>query len=122
MRVAVIDDDADTLRVLEEILTVEGYTVRAFTDPEQALKEIPDFFPRAILLDVVMPKIDGAELARRFQEHPDTANVPLILLTGLQSAAGPSRAWGHAIHAVIAKPVHSEELLKILREAIESKM
>jgi diguanylate cyclase (GGDEF)-like protein len=82
--VLVVDDDPDKLGLLEVALTNAGYEVRTASDGEEALAAIPSFQPDLVVSDVMMPRMNGLELARRIRENPQTKFIPIIL----QTAAG----------------------------------
>ncbi len=82
--VLVVDDDPDKLSLLEAALTMAGYEVRTARDGDEALSEIVSFQPDLVVSDVMMPRMDGYELARKIRENPQTKFIPIIL----QTAAG----------------------------------
>ena len=82
--VLVVDDDPDKLGLLEVALTMAGYEVRTARDGEEALAELASFQPDLVVSDVMMPGMNGYELARRIRENPQTKFIPIIL----QTAAG----------------------------------
>jgi diguanylate cyclase (GGDEF)-like protein len=85
--VLVVDDDADKLNLLEVALGMEGYSVRTAGNGREALAAVESYQPDLIITDVMMPEVDGYELARRIRENPLTKFIPLILQT-----AGPHEA------------------------------
>lgn len=82
--VLVVDDDPDKLSLLEAALTMAGYEVRTARDGREALAEIVSFQPDLVVSDVMMPRMNGYELARTIRENPQTKFIPIIL----QTAAG----------------------------------
>ena len=97
-RIVVIEDEADILEVLQYNLTREGYRVAASRDGEEGLQRIRDENPDLVLLDLMLPGLDGIEVCRRLKADPVTAGVPVIMVTakgeesdvilGLQMLAG----------------------------------
>lgn len=83
-RVLVVDDDPDKLSLLEMALTMAGYEVSTATDGEEGLAALASFEPDLVISDVMMPRLDGYELARKIRENPQTKFIPIIL----QTAAG----------------------------------
>lgn len=82
-RVLVVDDDPDKRELLKVTLALEGYEVRTATNGREALAAIASFQPDLIISDVMMPEVNGFELARQIRENPQTRYIPIIL----QSAA-----------------------------------
>ena len=81
--VLIVDDVPDNLAVLHDALDAAGYTVLVATDGVSALQRAAQAEPDLVLLDAVMPGIDGFEVARRLKAGPDTAHIPIVFMTGL---------------------------------------
>lgn len=79
--VLVVDDDADKVNLLEVALRMEGYDVRTASDGVAALAAMDSYQPDLVISDVIMPGMDGYELARRIRESPRTRFIPVILQT-----------------------------------------
>ena len=79
--VLVVDDDPDKLNLLKVALSMEGYSVRTAANGKQALAAVDSYPPDLIVTDVMMPEMDGYELARRIRQNPQTKFIPLILQT-----------------------------------------
>lgn len=79
--VLVIDDEEDILELVRYNLAREGYTVRLATSGEQALRMIRQELPDLVLLDLMLPNIDGLEVCKRIKGDPETADVPVMMLT-----------------------------------------
>ncbi len=82
--VLVVDDDPDKLQLLQVALTMAGYEVRTATDGEEGLAAVASFQPDLIVSDIMMPKVNGYDFARRIRDNPMTRFIPIIL----QTAAG----------------------------------
>ena len=81
--VLVVDDVPDNLSVLHDALDESGYTVLVATSGELALQRALQALPDIVLLDAMMPGLDGFEVARRLKAQPETAHIPIIFMTGL---------------------------------------
>ena len=81
--VLIVDDVPDNLAVLHDALDAAGYTVLVATDGTSALQRAAQADPDIVLLDAVMPGIDGFEVARRLKAGPETAYTPIVFMTGL---------------------------------------
>src|SRR5258708_5932009 len=86
-QVLVVDDDPDKCNLLRVALSMEGYDVRTASNGAEGLAAVESYQPDLIITDVMMPEIDGYELARRIRQNPQTKFIPLILQT-----AGPHQA------------------------------
>jgi PAS domain S-box-containing protein len=110
-RILVVDDVPDTLKLLTNWLEVHGYQTIEASNGFQALQLASEQHPDLILLDVMMPQIDGIETCRRLKTQPQTASIPVILVTAKDP--GDARADGIIAGAVdyITKPVNLQDLL-----------
>jgi diguanylate cyclase (GGDEF)-like protein len=109
--ILVVDDDADIARFVEVNLRSAGYEVSVATDGEEALERAQALRPDLVLLDVMMPRIDGFEVAQRLRRNPQTANASIIMLTA--KALSTDKVLGLTAGAddYIIKPFDPIELL-----------
>ncbi len=108
--VLVVDDDSDMLTLLDIMLRRKGYVVMKAPNAELALHLIKSFSPDLLVLDVLMPDMNGFELCDRIRQIPHTANVPIIILTALNTARDRQRAIDVGADAFIAKENLSNDL------------
>ncbi|MDI7275566.1 MAG: response regulator, partial [Anaerolineae bacterium] len=109
--VLVIDDNADTLQLFQRYLAGSGYPFVGARDPEQAMALAEHLGPSVIVLDVMLPGVDGWELLGRLREHPKTRGIPVVVCTILPQEQ-LALALGAA--AVLRKPVTRTALLEVL--------
>jgi diguanylate cyclase (GGDEF)-like protein len=109
--ILVVDDDPDIARFVEVNLRSAGYDVAVASDGEQALQKAAELRPDLVLLDVMMPRIDGFEVAQRLRRNPQTANTSIIMLTA--KALSTDKVLGLTAGAddYIIKPFDPIELL-----------
>lgn len=109
--VLLIDDDPVTHELIDRFLVKEGFKVVATTDPEQGIKIAKAIHPNAIILDVIMPKMDGWSVLNHIKSDPELAYIPVIMSTIVQE-----QNLGYALGATdyLTKPIKSEQLRKIL--------
>lgn len=117
MPVLVIDDNLDTLRLLERYLSGTRYQFFGVRDPGQAQAAAVQIRPKIVLLDVMLPGMDGWELLGRLREHPQTGHIPIIVCTILPQEP-LALALGAA--AFVRKPISREALLAVLDRQIAS--
>jgi signal transduction histidine kinase len=109
--ILIVDDNSANLGVLSDALSQEGFEVRVAKSGKMALERVKYALPDLILLDVMMPEMDGFETCRRLQANPETTQIPVIFMTALSDTA--NKVEGFQIGAVdyITKPFQQEEVL-----------
>jgi CheY-like chemotaxis protein len=118
--VLVVDDLDDTRELLAEFLMHAGYHSIMANSGVEALKRLDQIRPDAIITDLMMPVMGGAELVRRIRAHPDMATIPIIVLTGSGREKALEELGDAARHvkAVLVKPVKLSDLQRALETAL----
>ena len=109
--VLIVDDVPDNLAVLHDALDESGYTVLVATSGEAALQRAAQALPDIVLLDAMMPGIDGFEVAKRLKASPQTAHVPIIFMTGLTETEHLVAALDAGGVDYVTKPIKPKEVL-----------
>jgi DNA-binding response OmpR family regulator len=109
--VLIVDDVPDNLAVLHDALDESGYTVLVATSGEAALALVAKAPPDIVLLDAVMPGLNGFEVARRLKADPATAAVPIIFMTGLTETEHVLEGFGAGGADYVTKPIRPREVL-----------
>ncbi len=110
-KIVVIEDEADILEVLQYNLKREGYTVVASRDGEQGLDSVRRENPDLVLLDLMLPGLDGLEVCKRLQADPVTANVPVIMVTAKGEESDVVSGLQIGADDYVTKPFSPKELL-----------
>jgi len=110
--ILLVEDDPDTRRYMVTWLEMEGYRVHAASNGREALEILRQEVPSVMVVDLMMPVMDGAELRRRQQQMPAVSCVPFILVSGTYDAARIARDLD--IEEVVPKPFEPDELLGIV--------
>jgi DNA-binding response OmpR family regulator len=109
--VLIVDDVPDNLSVLHDALDESGYTVLVATGGEAALQRAAQALPDIVLLDAMMPGIDGFEVAKRLKAAPATAHIPIIFMTGLTETEHLVAALEAGGVDYVTKPIKPKEVL-----------
>jgi CheY-like chemotaxis protein/DNA-binding CsgD family transcriptional regulator len=109
--VLIVDDVPDNLSVLHDALDESGYTVLVATAGEAALQRAAQALPDIVLLDAMMPGMDGFEVARRLKASPATAHIPIIFMTGLTETEHLVAALEAGGVDYVTKPIKPKEVL-----------
>jgi CheY-like chemotaxis protein len=119
-RILVVDDNVQNLKLARFILTGHGYEVRTAPNAEAALHTLETFVPRAILMDLQLPGIDGLALTRRLKHDPRWRGIVVIALTAYAMKGDRERALSAGCNAYIPKPVDVDALARIVADVIAS--
>jgi two-component system sensor histidine kinase/response regulator len=114
-RLLVVDDQANNVHMLGSILSRAGFEIVSATDGPQALRLFAAQPPDLVLLDALMPGMDGFEVCRRIREQPDTAGIPVIFLSAADDKDFVVRALANGAVDYVTKPFHEAELLSRVR-------
>jgi len=109
-RVLVVDDDASLRQSVAQVLEDEGYTVDHAPDGASALNRVEENRPDLILLDVLMPKMNGRQVLERLRGNQDTATIPILVMTAV-SGIETNRSMALGASDIVEKPFDLDELL-----------
>ena len=121
--ILVVDDEKKIRELLDLRLSAEGYTVIQAENGEEGVLQARKHHPDLILMDVMMPRMDGAEAVKEIQDDPSTKNIPVIFLTSMITKEEESeQAFGIQLdaknHKFIAKPFDTASLLAEIQKAM----
>ncbi len=118
-KVLLVDDEPNILIALEFLFENEGYTIQKAFDGLQALEKAAIFKPNIIVLDVMMPGIDGFEVARRLRHIKGFETTKIIFLTAKGTSQDKIKGYGSGGELYITKPFDNDELLRTINEVVE---
>jgi DNA-binding response OmpR family regulator len=113
-RVLVADDDPDMLTILRVNLEAEGYSVDAAEDGKVAWDMARDLHPDMVVLDVMMPSVDGLDVLARIRTDPGTRDIPVVLLTAKSTDQEIFEGWRAGADYYLTKPFQLDELLHFI--------
>jgi diguanylate cyclase (GGDEF)-like protein len=118
VNILVIEDERLIARLLKDILEVEGYQAISIFNGEEAVQFALRDAPQLIILDIMLPGIDGYEVIRRLREHPKSMHIPIIVLSAYSSPTDKAHAFDLGVDGYITKPFNADELLACVRRQL----
>src|SRR5690349_8949407 len=109
-KILIIDDDLDTLRLVGLMLQRQGYQISAATNGQQGLDKAFEEDPDLILLDIMMPDMDGYEVTRRLRQNPSTLETPILMFTAKTQLDDKVVGFEVGANDYLTKPTHPSEL------------
>jgi len=115
-KVLVVDDEQDFLSIMNFFLTLEGFDVETVSDGSEAMQSIEKRLPDLILLDIVMPNMDGYSTLKALQGRTDTRDIPVIMLSILEKSKGDTETLHFTDYLV--KPFSADMLIQKVHETL----
>jgi CheY-like chemotaxis protein len=112
--ILVVDDDSDVRTMMRMILAAEGYTAECAGDGVEAIDYLRTHAPALVLVDLILPRMNGAALIRAMAGDPTMASIPVAIMSGQTTALASAQA--PQVVAQLIKPVEIDELLKIVHQ------
>ncbi len=113
-KILVVDDEPEITEIVETFLTENGFKVQTENEPAKAVEKARAFKPDVILLDIMMPGVDGYDICQALKKDPEFSNVPIIFLTGKDRSDDMGRSFKSGGDMFIKKPFSCERLLEIV--------
>ena len=114
-RVLVVDDDAVIVRLLEVNFRLDGFDVETASRGEEAIRKASELHPDVIVMDVMMPGLDGWAVTERLREDPGTAETPIVLLSARVRDDDRSRGYALGVVDYVNKPFDPADLVEVVR-------
>ncbi len=120
-RILIVDDTVDTVELLKKRFRAEGYDTAEAYDGEEALKQVAEYNPDLIVLDVMMPKLDGYEVCQRLKADENTRYIPILMLTAKSDVESKVRGLDIGADDYLPKPFDYKELSARVRSLLTIK-
>jgi len=117
-RVLIVDDEPNIVLALRLLMRKEGYEIRAVADGEEALAAVREFRPDLILLDVMLPKVDGYEVCRRIRADPELRGTTIIMLTAKGREVEREKGLALGADLYVTKPFSTRDVIQTIREVL----
>jgi excisionase family DNA binding protein len=118
--VLIVDDDERLRDYVRVNLETEGYAVREAASAEEGLRALEEGTPDLVLLDVMMPEVDGWEMLRRVHERHGAGTIPVVMFSGKVDEEEPGKAASHGAQGFIGKPFDPKELIEQTKQLLQT--
>ncbi len=119
-KILACDDEKHIVRLVQVNLERAGYTVVTASDGKEALQKVEDENPDLVVLDVMMPYMDGFEVLQNLRRNPSTRDIPVIMLTAKAQDADVFKGWQSGVDCYLTKPFNPMELLSFVKRIFDS--
>ena len=120
-KILVVDDDVNIIDFFKSVLEEQGYEVQTADNGLRAVEKARVYMPDVILLDIIMPEMDGYEVTEELKGDPKTSNIPIILVTGMDGLEDKIRGLESGADDFLTKPFNFDELVARVRSLIRLK-
>ncbi len=117
-KILAVDDEKHIVRLVQINLQKAGYEVATAGTGREALERVGEFEPDLIVMDVMMPEMDGFEALKKLKENPETRDIPVIMLTAKAQDADVFRGWQSGADLYLTKPFNPAELLSFVKRLL----
>jgi DNA-binding response OmpR family regulator len=114
-KILLVDDEPQVLRLLQLSLEQAGYQVATAENGQQALEQVASDKPDLVLMDSVMPLMDGMEALKRLKSNVATAEIPVVMLTAKDCPDEMAKSWEVGTDLYLTKPILTSELLDFIQ-------
>jgi two-component system alkaline phosphatase synthesis response regulator PhoP/two-component system response regulator VicR len=121
-KILIVDDDATMVNLLSTILEIDGFETQRALSGKEAFEVLAAGVPDMVLLDIMMPEMDGFEVLARLREDPSTRKVPVIMLTARTDDKDIFEGWRRGADEYVTKPFDPHELVQIIRKVLSRSM
>ena len=120
-KILIVEDNQENIDLLHFFLKPQGYELTTVTDGEQALKTVKENLPDIILLDIMLPKLDGFQVCEKLKQAEKTKYIPIIMITALKDMKDKLKALEMGADDFITKPFENVELLARVKSLLRIK-
>src|SRR3972149_4943882 len=118
-KILIIEDDPLMIRLYQKVFTFEGFKVEMAGNGEEGLEKVKSFGPTLILLDVMMPKMNGLQVLEKLKANDDTKKIPVIMLTNLAGNQDAETALAKgAVKYIVKSEYEPKDVVKMVKEII----
>lgn len=114
-KILIVEDEESLLKLESILLMSHGYDVTGVQNGRAALEQLAADKPDLVILDIMLPEIDGFEVCRRIKENPETRDIPVVMLTAKKSSQDYDKGIAVGASAYITKPFKSAKIMEVIQ-------
>jgi twitching motility two-component system response regulator PilG len=118
-RILVVEDEESLLKLESILLSSKGYNVTGVMDGNAAVKEVFANKPDLVILDIMLPELDGFEVCKCIKENPETKHIPVVMLTAKKNSQDFARGMQVGADAYITKPFKSAKVIETIQGLLD---
>lgn len=118
--VLIVEDEESLLKLETILLTVKGYEVTGSSNGNDALAKLSSTSFDLVLLDIMLPDVDGFEICQRIRNNPATSSIPVVMLTAKKSEADQERGIACGANAYLTKPFKSAMIIDVIEDLLNT--
>ena len=118
-KVLIVDDEPGIIVALQFLMEQNGYATMVAFSGEEAMEAVAKHHPDLMLLDIMLPVVDGLEVCQRIRENPDWSDIRIVLVTALGNEANVTKGLDLGADAYITKPFSNADLVAKVKELLE---
>lgn len=119
-RILIVDDDAEIQQLLKELLSIHGYVTEIASDGFEAGLKTMKFKPEVVILDLLLPGLDGFAVCKQMKKNPDTSHIKILAITGFDTPETKERILEEGADDYLAKPFDDKKLLQHIEKLQKS--
>ena len=117
-RILIVDDDEMVLMAVNELLNQEGYDVQSASSGSEALKKLEENSYDLIMLDIIMPEMDGFSVCKKIRAKDNCEEIPIVFLSAKSSEADKSDGLDAGANLFLSKPISPDKLIEVISQTI----
>ena len=121
-KILIVDDEKPNVRLLVQWIVSMGYDIETADNGEEAVRKSCEYLPDLVILDIMMPVLDGYEACRRIKANPDTMNTPVIMITALNDRESKLKGLEAGANEFLSKPLDRSEMIIRVKNLLAIKM
>jgi CheY-like chemotaxis protein len=119
-KIMIIDDDPETIKLLESIINMEGHETHAVEESKKAIHEVESYMPDLVLLDIMMPEINGIAVCKLIKSNSLTSHIKVMMVSALNDEGTRKDSFNAGANQFVTKPIHPSVFIQQIKALLAS--